>query len=237
MNKENNSGNHSSPDSIWNEKTAEQPRVEDHEHPWYFFARNLVLKAGNDCKGKALDVGCGVGEFMRQLIELGFAVRGLDGSPGQVKRLDEWGFDVNLADLEQPLDAPDKTYDLVTCLEVIEHIVHAERMIKEMSRVLADEGYMIISTPNFACWQNRLRYLRGSPPVNEGVHIRFFTPDTLRQVISEAGLMIVESSSYAPFTGVNYLRRQAGKAKMFWITRGWNESLFAETLMYLVKKR
>jgi 2-polyprenyl-3-methyl-5-hydroxy-6-metoxy-1,4-benzoquinol methylase len=53
-------------------------------------------------------------------------------------------------------------------LEVIEHIVNAEYMLAEVRRVLKAECLLVISTPNFAWWVNRLRVLSGWVSLDEG---------------------------------------------------------------------
>lgn len=224
------------PDSIWNEKSAGNLRAVDYSRPWYRYARRLIEAANIRHNGKAVDVGCGVGEFLEELSNIGFEAKGFDGEPNQVDSLKKRGLDVELVDLEKPLPLDDALYDLACCLEVVEHIVRAESLVKELFRILKGGGHLIISTPNFSCWQNRLRYLKGAPPVNEGVHLRFYNPATFRTMLREAGFDIVQCSSYAPYTGLNYLRRKLAKEKMFWIASGVTESFFAEVLLYLVRK-
>lgn len=223
-------------ENVWNEKSRISPRNFNKNRPWYFFARRLVERTGLK-SGKVLDVGCGTGEFIEQLKEVGFDVQGLDGEPGQVEYLTRLGIDVQLADLERTLPLKDASFDIVTCLEVIEHISRAEQLLKEISRILIPNGYLVLSTPNFCCWQNRLRYLRGKPPVNEGIHLRFFTPSTLEETIKTSGFEIMDRSSFGPVTGVNFLLRKLGKRTKHVIVHRKAEGLFAECLILLGRKK
>ena len=227
---------HAVPGNIWNEKSMTSPRTFDMNRPWYFFARRLVEGTGLK-GGRALDVGCGTGEFTTQLIELGFEVKGIDGESGQVTQVRQMGIEAQVFDLESSLPFKDNSFDLVTCLEVIEHIVSAERLLREIARILIPNGYLVLSTPNFSCWQNRLRYLRGKPPVNEGIHLRFFTPSTLEEAINTSSFEIMARSSFGPITGLNFLLRKLGKQTKHMIVPRKAEGLFAECLVLLARKK
>jgi 2-polyprenyl-6-hydroxyphenyl methylase/3-demethylubiquinone-9 3-methyltransferase len=186
--------------------------------------------------GRALDVGCGLGEFMAQLREVGFDVNGIDGEAEQVRQVRQAGFEARVINFENPLPVVDASFDLITCLEVIEHVALAENFLKEMSRVLTVNGYIVLSTPNFSCWQNRIRYLFGIGPVNEGIHLRFFTQRRLEEAMMKAGLKIVGRASFGPFTGLNLLLRKFGRQPKNWIVPRSIEGMFAEHLVYLGKK-
>jgi SAM-dependent methyltransferase len=162
----------------------------------------------------------------------GYVAVGLDGHPDYVRDLRERGFDCRLGDLEDPLPFADGEFEVVTCLEVIEHVARSERLIQEIQRVLRSDGGLVLSTPNFAFWQNRLRYLLGQGPVNEGVHLRFFTPRSLRDLLSQMGFVVSERASFAPLTGLNILLRGLGQPDRFASIPGWAEAVLAFDLVY-----
>ena len=67
---------------------------------------------------------------------------------------------VNVANLnEEGLPFEDSSFDLVTCTEVIEHLEHYRKTIREMYRVLEPGGTLVISTPNILNLKSRIRYL------------------------------------------------------------------------------
>jgi len=111
-------------------------------------ARTLVLpRAG----GRLLDYGCGDGTFLA-LVHDGFAAaRGVDVEPRQLAecrtRLGALpGVSFSLARDLSPADAP---WDVVTCMEVLEHCVEDERrrVLGELSRLAAPGGLIVISVP------------------------------------------------------------------------------------------
>ena len=174
---------------------------------------------------------------MEALNEYGYDVCGLDAQPEQVARVREHGGRAAIADLEAPLPFDDSSFDLVTCLEVIEHIARAEHLLGEAWRVLASHGHLLLSTPNFSVWQNRVRYGVGSGPINEGIHLRFFTPRTLKARLTTAGFRIIAQQSFGPMTGFNAVRRLFGRRSMFVRIPRRLEPFFAEHMLYLAQKR
>ena len=102
---------------------------------------------------KVLDMGCGKGSLTKALIRIGFQVdccdihRQVDGLPFVE------------VDLNQPLPYEDETYDIITCVEVIEHIENQWQLMREMYRILKPKGYLILSTPNLHNWYNRIYFL------------------------------------------------------------------------------
>ena len=87
-----------------------------------------------------MDVGCGCGEFLEILGRAGFRAEGVDGNPRQIEMVKLAGLKGELADLNLGLPFEDGLFDLVTCLEVIEHVARAEFLLTEISRVLKAGG-------------------------------------------------------------------------------------------------
>jgi len=57
------------------------------------------------------------------------------------------------------LPFPDNHFDLITMIDVLEHLVNTDNALEEAHRVLRQEGYILISTPNLGSWRNRLLVL------------------------------------------------------------------------------
>ncbi|MBA4374498.1 MAG: hypothetical protein C0402_16735 [Thermodesulfovibrio sp.] len=230
------SGSPSVPENVWNNRSSTFSRDMDPSRPWYSYALQLI-EDHRLHSGRALDVGCGLGEFMDMLKNKGFNVTGVDGDPRHIDGVRQSGFDAFIADLESPLPFNDSSFDLAACLEVIEHIALAEGLLKEIARILAPGGHVVLSTPNFSCWQNRIRYLVGRGPVEEGIHLRFFTPRSLQQALRAAGFEAAGRASFGPLTGVNFLRRRFGLRPKSWAVPEWLEGLFAEHLLLIARKQ
>lgn len=123
-----------------------------------------------------LDVACGVGYGTAILAEAGARrVLGVDVSPGAVddargRAGDRAEFAVG--DLHN-LPCEDRSFDLVTCLETIEHVADPDRALSELRRVLRPDGLLLLSSPN------RDVYIPGNR-----FHVHEYTPDELEQALS-----------------------------------------------------
>lgn len=111
---------------------------------------------------RVVDVGSGRGTLLRHLRgRLPDAL--LVGVDVQVADAPTWSSIV--ADLTQPLPLASGSQDVVLCGEVIEHLPDPDALLAELHRVLAPGGKLILSTPNLACWANRLLLPLGVQPL------------------------------------------------------------------------
>lgn len=124
------------------------------------FILRSVESAWSSEKGdhkRILDLSCGGGATSRMLGSLGFQVVATDyTSPprlnGPVQR-------VGGVDLNEYLPFKSGAFDGVNLTEVIEHIEHQAQLIREIARVLKNNGVVVISTPNVLNVLSRLRFL------------------------------------------------------------------------------
>ncbi len=166
-------------------------QVED-THWWYVGRRriiqSLVEKISTKLKTqRILDVGCGTGANLKMLAAYGNA-EGVDISPQAVDFCHERGLNsVKLGAIEQ-LPYENDSFELVTALDVIEHLDDDIAGLREMRRVLRRDGRLLVFVPAFM-------FLWG---VQDDVsnHRRRYTLPRLLKAVEEAGFS-VEWSSYA----------------------------------------
>lgn len=211
-------------------------RKENLYWPRYRFAYQLL--PGPSVYGNLLvDIGCGRAEFARLAREKGYKIICLDGDRHNVTRTIELGFEAYCVDLEKPLPFPDNAFSGAVLLDVIEHIVQAEMLAKEIARVVQNGGFLLASTPNFAFIKYRLRHLFGHPPPNEGYHYRFFTKRSFESLLRDSGFDIVSGNSFGMAHGINRVRRMLGR-DLIWINYPeFLDPLFAHTFVVLAKNR
>lgn len=161
--------------------------------------------AGKPLAGKsALDVGCGAGLLCEPLARLGASVTGVDAAPENVAaasaHAEGSGLDVRyMAGEVAGLDIGQ--FDLVTALEVIEHVADKQAFVAALAARLAPGGLLIMSTPNRTA-KSRLLMVEGAETLGlipRGTHhwVDFITPEELGQLLAEAGLTVGERKGIA----------------------------------------
>ena len=133
------------------------------------FKRVSALR-GPNTRLNILDAPCGEGALAFVLQEKGINVRALDIEGTAAALL---GDAFQIADLNQKLPLPDKSFDLVVSVEGIEHLENPQSFLREVNRVLKDDGRLILTTPNIVSLRSRMRFFgsgffhRDSMPLNE----------------------------------------------------------------------
>lgn len=109
-----------------------------------------------DKKGVTLcDVGAGSGEFAKDAKKKGYKVSTCGYENLNIKGVPFQWVDLNKGNIPYP----DKSFDIVTAIELIEHLQNPFHLIRELNRICKKGGYVIVSTPNTANWYYRLYYL------------------------------------------------------------------------------
>lgn len=181
------------------------------------------IESANPLVGKsALDVGCGAGLLCEPLARLGAQVTGVDAAPenaaAAAAHAEAAGLDIGYVAGE--IGALDlATFDLVTAMEVIEHVADKPAFIAALAGKLADGGLLILSTPNRTLASRAL--LVGAAEavgaIPKGTHHwdDFVTPEELTALLADAGLTVTTTRgiAYRPGkglhlsndTGLNYI--------------------------------
>jgi 2-polyprenyl-6-hydroxyphenyl methylase/3-demethylubiquinone-9 3-methyltransferase len=151
----------------------------------------------------ALDVGCGAGLLTEPLARLGAKVTGIDASAQLIAVAREHaaamglGIDYRAGDVQ----ALDGQFDLVTCMEVVEHVADPGAFIKALANRLAPDGLLVMSTPN-ATALSRLMMItvgEGLGRIPRGTHDfdKFLPPDQLKALLSDVGLKCLDIEGIA----------------------------------------
>lgn len=142
---------------------------------------------------RALDLGCGQGDFTAELVAAGAEAVGVDVAQAAMERArrSHPDLDFRLTPIGGPLPFDDGAFDLVWASEVIEHVADTARCLSEVRRVLAPGGRLLLTTPNHARAVILLRGLeRYSEPL--GDHLHLYTRHSLRATLTDFGFDRVE---------------------------------------------
>lgn len=144
---------------------------------------------------RVLDLGAAEGSVARALVARGCDVTAVEGDAEGVSALRGHGLRTVHADLEAMAadDLPVAAFDVVLLLDVLEHLVHPDRLLALVPRWLAPGGQVLISVPNVAHAAVRLALLQGSFPrtdvgLLDRTHLQFFDRAQLEALVSGAGL-------------------------------------------------
>jgi 2-polyprenyl-6-hydroxyphenyl methylase/3-demethylubiquinone-9 3-methyltransferase len=161
---------------------------------------------------RALDVGCGAGLLAEPLARLGAAVTGVDAAQENVAVAAAHAKGAGLVIDYRCGDLAElglKGFDLVTSMEVIEHVADKAAFVAALKGALAPGGLMILSTPNRTA-ASKLLLVEGAERlgmVPRGTHHwdDFVTPDELRGLLGDAGLEMGEPKgiSWSPLQGLH----------------------------------
>jgi SAM-dependent methyltransferase len=159
-----------------------------------------------------IDVGSGVpfvADFARR--QAGLAAVALDPSNYAREGARALGLEVSphLLGAGSPFD--DQTFDIVYASEVIEHVDDPGEFLKTLAAHLAEDGVLVLTTPNAANLSPATNPLTNISIVWPGIHHVLFTPDSLRAAIRAAGLTHVEIA-----TDTGHLVALASRTPMHW---------------------
>lgn len=159
----------------------------------------------------ALDVGCGAGLLAEPLARLGAKVTAVDASPEVIAVSRDHAAGQGLAIDYRACGVEDVAgrFDLVTSMEVIEHVADPQSFLNALAAKLAPGGLMILSTPNRTA-RSRLLMITiaegiGQIPKGTHNHARFITPDEMQAMMATAGLAVIdcEGLSFSPLRGLH----------------------------------
>lgn len=164
---------------------------------WHGDAATLRPLAGK----RALDIGCGAGLVAEPLARLGASVMAIDAAPENIAVASAHAAQMGLTidyracgveTLEEP------PFDLITALEVIEHVTDPSLFIAAIARLLKPDGLLILSTPNRTPASKLLivTLAEGFGRIPKGTHDwhKFLTPEDVAALLADCGLSVGDTA-------------------------------------------
>lgn len=179
-------------------------RVDQH---WHLDERSLKPLHGK----RALDVGCGAGLLCEPLARLGAEVTGVDAAPELIAAARQHCEGQGLAIRYHAcgVEEVEGRFDLITAMEVIEHVASPAAFLRSLSDRLAPGGLLILSTPNRTAWAKLLTITlaEGLGQIPRGTHDyeRFIPPERMATLMAEAGLKVSDMAgiAFSPTRGLH----------------------------------
>jgi 2-polyprenyl-3-methyl-5-hydroxy-6-metoxy-1,4-benzoquinol methylase len=201
----------------------------EHESPEYFLNEYLPLQLANwdnsvkerrahldmirrhsvlPLRPRLLDVGCALGLMLQQAKMAGWEASGVETSAFAADYAQQHtGCPVFAGTLQQARFAA-RSFNVVTVMDVIEHVAEPQVLVGEVYRLLVPQGVMFVVTPNFGSFFARL-YGANAYGIGPQEHVNYFVPSTLWRLLRQAGfskIVIGTKDLYAA-----NLRRLMGK--------------------------
>jgi 2-polyprenyl-6-hydroxyphenyl methylase/3-demethylubiquinone-9 3-methyltransferase len=159
----------------------------------------------------ALDVGCGAGLLTEPLARLGAKVTGIDASPEviAVARHHAAAMGLEIDYRVGDVQAIQGRFDLLTCMEVIEHVADPAAFVNALAKRLAPNGLLLMSTPNATSWSRLMMITigEGIGQIPKGTHDfdKFIAPERMKLLLGDAGLkcLDVEGIAWSPTRGLH----------------------------------
>ncbi|MEH3100345.1 bifunctional 2-polyprenyl-6-hydroxyphenol methylase/3-demethylubiquinol 3-O-methyltransferase UbiG [Sphingomonas adhaesiva] len=160
---------------------------------WDLDDRSFTPLAGR----RALDMGCGAGLLAEPLARLGASVTAVDAAPESiaVARAHAGAGGLTIDYRAGGVEAvAGETFDLVTSMEVVEHVADPRTFVAALAAAVAPGGLLVMSTPN-RTWLSRVALVEGAEltgQIPRGTHDwdKFLTPDELGGMVRDAGLEV-----------------------------------------------
>lgn len=166
-----------------------------------FLAKVRQYKPG----GRLLDVGCALGFFVELALESGFDAYGFDPSSyavGEAKKL-VGGQRIREGTIAK-IRYPEKSFDVITLFDVFEHLGDPGRDIQKLSKLLKDDGIIVIATGDTESVMAKVLKRRWTfyiPPQ----HLFFFGKKTLTRLLSMHGLLPIEWFRIGKWLSLRYV--------------------------------
>lgn len=162
---------------------------------YYGIAKRCRMITRRKKPGRILDVGCGVGHFLNGMKRRGWQALGVEVSEEAAAYARErFGLEVFIGQLEE-MELPAAYFDAITLWHVLEHLHDPLATLREINRLLKDNGLLVFAIPNWHSVDARLfgEYWVG---LDMPRHLYVFPRPALEKLLAKSGFKITETRCF-----------------------------------------
>jgi 2-polyprenyl-3-methyl-5-hydroxy-6-metoxy-1,4-benzoquinol methylase len=152
--------------------------------------KKLVKKTTGLKNGNLLDVGSGTGYFAATMKNDGWQVTALEPDEG-ARKVAQQQHSLSLLPVEELFNFSANKFDAITLWHVLEHVHDLKKYISTLKKLLTDNGRLFIAVPNYTSYDAK-EYGEFWAAYDVPRHLYHFTPHTMKVLMKENGLKIVE---------------------------------------------
>ena len=163
-----------------------------------FKQRLKTIERFFDMPGKMLDVGCSTGQFLNIARDSGWEVCGNDVDENKIAYArNTYGLQVYSQKLRE-IGFPNESFEVITLFDSIEHLTDPLSILEEISRILKEDGVLVITTPNSDGLLPRLTYFLFAKTIGAWEHptppghLCQFSRDTITKLLQRADFHVVD---------------------------------------------
>jgi 2-polyprenyl-3-methyl-5-hydroxy-6-metoxy-1,4-benzoquinol methylase len=158
--------------------------------------RRLQLIKKIKSNGKFLDIGCAQGLLLDEAKKNGFQTYGIEPTRQNADIAITKGHTVESMRLDEFVhQCGTEFFDVIACLDVIEHIDNPNTFLKLASSLLKPDGLMILSTPNYSCIIEKALGAN-APYMTPPEHVTFFTTSGIKHLVTSCDLRVVSFQTF-----------------------------------------
>ena len=138
--------------------------------------------------GKMLDIGCGVGDFIKKAEQHGWHCTGVEPSEA-AKAIAKKRIQAEILSSEDLEQIPDETFDIITMWHVLEHIDNLYWQVAQLQRLIKKNGRIVIAVPNYKSY-DACYYKEKWAAYDVPRHLNHFNKNTLVKIFKSKGLSL-----------------------------------------------
>ncbi len=188
-------------------------------HPGWKASSDLSVMLLPACPGKRLlEVGCGAGQQLKIMKELGWQVEGADRDPSAVEHARSKGLEVKHGTPEE-IKYPDGYFGAIISNHVIEHVYDPVSLLREFYRILEPGGKFVMITPNIESLGSRVFKHADVMFMDSPRHLFVFSPGSLKRMAEIAGFNKLQVMTSVRHAAPLYLANKAIERTGYYVLR------------------